>query len=434
MVDEATKATKVALTPLYPEGLLASPGPERLEFYKRQQFMHREFEHVVDEISAAIRNPGTKYLAAVIGPTGVGKSEALRRVQQILEVSFRDDPTKLPGQLASISYYVPAYQNKFDWKDEAESFMIAGRAPSELSGRTVDFDDDIVRRYGDGEPMVFRDKVERKLMRERQRCLLNRAPRAILADEAHNYKKVGVGQNQLLSQADRLKQIFDLSGVVHVFFGTYELIDLLTVSEQIARRTKYIHFPRYQLSDKNDLASFKKTLSAAQRLLPLAGVLEESDWVKEYKYFYYGSLGCIGTLKDWILVAFDQALEDEENDRNISATDPGSGASRKPFRYYLDRARDTPGQLGKMLDAALDGEATWETINDHSSQLIKLGLQPHDIGITTPDKSEVAGGQRDGMGIGSSGSIDPQRGKAKEKKVRTGLRNPHSDSTVPLGA
>jgi energy-coupling factor transporter ATP-binding protein EcfA2 len=432
---EATKATEEPLKPLYPDGMLAMPREDRFEFYKHEQFLHREFERVVAEIRDAIRNPGTKYLVAVIGPTGVGKSEAMRLIQRIMEDVYRDELIKAPGHLASIAYYVPAYQSKFDWKDESESFMLAGHEPSVFIDRKVDFDSDIIRRNGDGEPMIFRDMVERKLMRARQRCLMNRAPKVVLADEAHNYKKVGVGRNQMLNQADKLKQILDLSRIVHVFFGTYELVDLLDASEQIARRTRYIHFPRYQLSDKKHLRGFKEALRIAQQLLPLAGVLEESDWVKEYKYFYYGSLGCIGILKDWLLVALDQALEDEENNRMNGATDPDSCGARKPFRYYLDRARDTPGQLMKMLDAACDGEKTWEMMNDHAGLLTKIGFESSDIGLTTVDTPESDSNPGDGASSSSSARTNVQEFKAKDKKVRVpGRRNPHSDSTLPLGA
>ena len=78
-----------------------------------------------------------------------------------------------------------------------------------------------------------------------EQSLRHRRPAAVLIDEAQHLAKVPAGR-RLADQLDVVKSIASHTGIVHVLFGTYDLLAFRNLSAQLSRRCFDIHFPRYQ--------------------------------------------------------------------------------------------------------------------------------------------------------------------------------------------
>ncbi len=81
------------------------------------------------------------------------------------------------------------------------------------------------------------------------------------------------------------------------------------LSGQLARRSKPIHFPRYQLQREEDCIEFQAALLTLLKKVPLH--CDAETFVKSYwLYFYECSIGCVGVLKDWLQRAVSAALDE----------------------------------------------------------------------------------------------------------------------------
>jgi len=91
----------------------------------------------------------------------------------------------------------------------------------------------------------------------------------------------------------------NVTGVVHVLVGTYDLLDFRNLNGQAARRGHDIHFPRYRLQHEADRQAFQGVLHSLLGQLPLA--MDTQDLLNHWYYFYERSIGCVGVLKDWLV-------------------------------------------------------------------------------------------------------------------------------------
>lgn len=79
-----------------------------------------------------------------------------------------------------------------------------------------------------------------------------------------------------------IKSIANVTGVVHILFGTYDLLNCCHLSGQVSRRSDDIHLPRYSTDNQEDIAEFMRVLRTFQAHLPL---VEEPCLVEQYEYF-----------------------------------------------------------------------------------------------------------------------------------------------------
>jgi hypothetical protein len=71
-------------------------------------------------------------------------------------------------------------------------------------------------------------------------------------------------------------------------------------------------------------------------------VAEQPDLLAEWEYLYLRSVGCIGLLKQWLLDALDDAMEQDAGTLT---------------RATLERTAPLPSKSKKVLEEALEGEA-----------------------------------------------------------------------------
>jgi hypothetical protein len=100
----------------------------------------------------------------------------------------------------------------------------------------------------------------------------------------------------------------NVTGVLHILIGTYELLSFRNLSAQASRRGLDLHFPRYLFQDEQERQDFQGVLLALLKQVPLNTDIEVL--MQHWFYFYERSIGCVGVLKDWFVRAVAAALQD----------------------------------------------------------------------------------------------------------------------------
>jgi hypothetical protein len=146
-----------------------------------------------------------------------------------------------------------------------------------------------------------------KLRRALESCLEHRHPLVFIVDEAPHLQNVGSGRH-LRQQMDTIKSVAETTRTVWLLVGTYDLLNLTNLSGQLSRRSRHLEFPRYRRGNPKDELAFKQVLLSLQNHLPFP---EPPDLVEAWEYIYDRSFGCVGVVKDWLVDAAWDALENK---------------------------------------------------------------------------------------------------------------------------
>jgi len=210
----------------------------------------------------------------------------------------------------------------------------------------------------------------------------------VFIDEAQHFCKIASGR-KLVDQMDIIKSIANQSEVLYILFGTYDLMAMLNLNGQLARRIIAVHFPRYHYNQV-DLKEFYETLVGFEQRLPLA---ERSHLMKHQKYIYQNSLGCVGVLKEWLTRCLTEAINTE---------------SKKITEEILKKNALSQSSLLKMAEEIERGEREYQELM--KSQEAKIAAY---------------------LGMPSSKKTPPKTDDDTSKKgnQHPGERNPKRDST-----
>ena len=118
---------------------------------------------------------------------------------------------------------------------------------------------------------------------------------------------VGTGA-KLLEQLDWIKSMTNVTEVLHILLGTYDLLAFRNLSGQSSRRSMDIQFARYQFPQEQDRRDFQGVFLALLQQVPLD--VEVETLMQHWVYFYERSIGCVGILQDWLVRAVATALPD----------------------------------------------------------------------------------------------------------------------------
>jgi hypothetical protein len=319
----------------FPRSLLGASGRARREYFAAYTIGHAVIVQALATVLRALEQPATTWtpVILVIGPAGVGKTTLIHTLERDLARRMRHQLAANPGQLPSVSLACDVPESgSFNWKD----FCLLGLEA---------MDEPLIRRkvylapVTAETPALLRPRTPATILRRALvQALLNRAPSALLIDEAQQLAIVA-GSRKLQHQMDYLKRLADASRVPVVLVGNYGLCALRNQSAQLGRRTREIHVRRYDATRAQDVADFKDIVLSFQHHLPLP---EQPDLLAEWEYLYLRSVGCIGLLKQWLLDALDHATEK----RMGTLT-----------RATLERTAPLPSKSKKVLEEALEGEA-----------------------------------------------------------------------------
>jgi len=259
---------------------------------------HTRLVDTLTRVMSLIRNPCGTSMALLFGATAVGKTTLLQRLLR----KHNDQYSNLIQQDQSVipSFYVevPAPDNsKMNWRD------LNIRALEKLNEPHLDKKGAEVNYVG-----INSADVRRKL----EKTIKNRRATLAIYDEAQHFTKV-TGAKSSQQQQDYIKSLANLSGTFIVLSGTYDLLELLPRSGQLARRMLPIHLARYRADIPNDWRAFREVVLTFQQALPFP---ENATLMEFVEFLYHGSLGCVGLLKCWLNRA--SALANESGSQQIT--------------------------------------------------------------------------------------------------------------------
>jgi hypothetical protein len=188
-----------------------------------------------------------------------------------------------------------------------------------------------------------------------EECIRQRGIKVVIVDEAEHLTKM-VNARRLQDQMDTIKSLASLSAVQFVMIGTYELLALLNQNGQLARRTRSIHFRRYDYNNPADRQSLINLLGMFESRLPVpaGGLL-----VNHADFIYEHCLGCIGVLKSWLMEASIRAVDARRGAltmADLEATVQTDDALLQMLQEIIEGERSVGGwtQRGGELRAKLD--------------------------------------------------------------------------------
>jgi len=168
------------------------------------------------------------------------------------------------------------------------------------------------RTPGRGKAAQFNDSSE--LRNAMEEAMQRHGVQAVILDEAQHVMTIGSGASgsSLLDQLDWIKSMTNVTDIVHILVGTYDLLSFTRLNGQTSRRVLPVHFPRYQLQREEDCTEFQAALLALLKKVPLQ-TDAETLVVKHWLYFYERCIGCVGVLKDWLLRTVSAALDEGDD-------------------------------------------------------------------------------------------------------------------------
>jgi energy-coupling factor transporter ATP-binding protein EcfA2 len=337
----------------FPRELLDRPVQERMDHFIKHTMAHphlnKAYQNILDAVYKA---PGTS-LIFVVGPTGVGKSTLLYRMEQkVIERNLADleiDRGKIP--IFGVESKSPEL-SQFEWKDFYIRLLEAINEP--LIDKKIAYHDKAVNKSN--------SKSQWRLAVES--ALKNRRPDAFYIDEAHHLAQLSSGQ-KLKDQPEVLKSLANLGKVKIIPTGTYDLLQLTDLGDQLCRRTKIVHFPRYRASVEDEREKFKSIVKALEIELPLQ---QQPDLSESWEFLYERSLGCVGILKDWLSETLYDVLTKKKPAVTILLKD-------------LERKARPVNQCRVMLSVILAGEKRFvESVEELNELRRDLGLVDLDNG------------------------------------------------------
>ena len=349
----------------FPKELLERSIQERIDYFTGQTMAHPHLNKAYQNIiNAVYEAPGTS-LIFVVGPTGVGKSKLLCRMEQkVIERNLADleiDRGKIP--IFGFESKSPEL-SQFDWKDFYIRLLEAINEP--LIDKKIVYHDKSVNEHDS--KSRWRKAVES--------ALNNRRPDAFYIDEAHHLAQLSSGQ-KLKDQPEVLKSLANLGKVKIIPTGTYDLLQLTDLGDQLCRRTKIVHFPRYRASEKDEQEKFIKIVQELEIQLPLH---QQPNLTESWQFLYERSLGCVGILKDWLSETLFSVLTKKKPASTISLKD-------------LERTARPVNQCRVMLNVILAGEKRFlesvEELNELRRDLGLLDLDDESDRESTTSKSNL---------------------------------------------
>ncbi len=301
--------------------LLGLAPEEKKAWFKEATITHRLLEQTDRVVMRAIREHGGFAYVLVYGPSGAGKTTMIRQVNQRLNGSISSSRAwnaapPVSGSFTPVPLLVletrPSDGAAFNRADYYRNALVKLGEPFYEHRRLIDIHTEYAgerRTQGRGKAAHFNESAE--LRNAMEEAMQRHGVRAVILDEAQHLMTIGNGASGslLLDQLEWIKSMTNVTDIVHILVGTYDLLSFTRLNGQASRRGLPIHFPRYQLQREEDCTEFQAALLALLKKVPLH-IDAETLVVKHWLYFYERCIGCVGVLKDWLLRAVSATLDE----------------------------------------------------------------------------------------------------------------------------
>ena len=351
-----------------------------LEEFKQKVVGHPLLVQSRDAALDLIREPAGKELALIMGPTGVGKTTLFNRLRKhLLEEDFAAEIDANKGIIPVVSLQAPSPETgSFDWRG------LYIRILKEMHDPAAELDV-ALSAAGKGSKVSQLSTLNLMSLREMvENAFRHRGVRVLLVDEAQHFQKMTSGR-RLNDQMDTLKSLASIGNVFIVLLGTYELISMVELNGQLARRCASIHFPRYRYDDPAELAHFKNAVHSLGVRLQRNG--EVHRLTEHVDLLYRGSCGCFGVLKNWLTRALKLA---ESKHKEVG-------------KEELEQTMEPTSALLKLAREIQEGEKHWDRSfarNPELDQLLGMGIpqktlpQPkkaplYGVGVRSPVRDPI---------------------------------------------
>jgi AAA domain len=337
---------------------LSPVAQRRLQRFKAFAVAHPILQHADTALMRALHEPAGFTHVLVYGPSGVGKSTMIRQIVTRLNAADRGTP---PGGKAPMPLLLlearPPDTPAFNRTDYYRTALKGLGEPFFERRVLVDIEAEPTWEKKGRKAARFQDSAE--LRQALEEALRRHGVRAVIIDEAQHLMKVGSGA-KLLDQLDWIKSMTNVTEVLHILLGTYDLLAFRNLSGQASRRSLDIHFARYQVQQEQDRHDFQGVLLALLKQVPLT--VDVETLMCHWPYFYERSIGCVGILKDWLVRTVATILYDGSGTLTLA----------RLHEHVLSEA-----QCERMAIEATEGEqalCSTEQHREHLWSLLQLGL------------------------------------------------------------
>jgi flagellar biosynthesis GTPase FlhF len=353
-------------------GNLSELAQSQLNQFKEYAISHPQLAQVDILLMGAIREPAGFAHVLVYGPSGVGKTTMIRQITRRLNGTTVDQNSVLSsgyrnGNVSPMPLLLvetrPPDGGVFNRADYYRTALRLLGEPFYERRMMVDIDaEQTWEKKGRSRSKASQFNDSPELRQALEEAMSKRGVKAVILDEAQHLMKIGSGASggKLLDQLDWIKSMTNVTGVLHILIGTYELLNFRNLSGQASRRGLDIHFPRYLFQHEPDRQDFQGILLALLKQVPLE--IDIPALMQHWVYFYERSIGCVGVLKDWLIRAVAAALHDGADSLTLE----------RLYEHTLSLA-----QCERMAIEATEGEQKlcyMESRREHLWHLLQMGM------------------------------------------------------------
>lgn len=310
---------------------------DAVEALKALRIEHRNFRCAVRGLQARMFATKPGEIILVVGPSRVGKSEAVREaIRQALGITFPADT--MPAVI------VEAENASTNGEFSTKAFMRDGCQAIRHPIYGVPVPDD---PWGYKSDALIHKTSEQMLRNAFERGLIHLRARYVVFDEAHHIRYLRGGHESATAVLESWKNLAFKTGTVLILVGSYELLDLIAAAPHLIGRGRPLEFPRYRADSYDDVVEFEKLLRAMNSVVRCEAGASLSSW---NEFIYTHSMGCIGHLSIWLRTALGEMLTRGQSDLSLD----------------ILKAARLPSELeAKILRETLAGESAVATFNEN---------------------------------------------------------------------